>query len=154
MSAYVVKNKVINRILSGLNHTYGWHGLWCLEYDFLKALRGAQGDGEARESLGRELYAINCESVRYRYGDSDFDNLPGSIDPATGKSPAPYEYRLIGAPSLVQLYEDIKCWIYQSCESEVCQNDPVYKAIECFKARVADTIISGLPEYEKAGWDS
>ena len=59
MSAFVVNNEVINRIIAGLCHTYQQgRGLWCLEYDHLKALRGAQGDNQDREMLGRELYAV------------------------------------------------------------------------------------------------
>jgi len=156
MSAYVVNNAVINRILQGLNYSgyRGSFGLWSLGYDWLKALERAQGSHADQEELGHELYEINLESVRYRYDDSDLDNLPGTIDQKTGKCPAPYEYENIPAPDIFQLYKDLGCWIYQSCESETCRNDPVYKAIESFKHLVADTIISNMKEYENAGWDA
>lgn len=155
MSAYVVKNEVINRILSGLNYSgYGCsYGLWHLDYDWLKALKGAQGTKADRELLGHELYAVNVASVQYRYQDSPPDDLPGSIDLATGKSPAPYEYKSIPAPTIYQLHKDLDCWIYQSCESEATRNDPVYQAITDFKNLIANRLVENLREYAQASWD-
>lgn len=155
MSAYVVKNEVINRILSGLNYSgYACSmGLWHLDYDWLKALKGAQGTEQDRRLLGLELYAINVASVQARYPDSPPDDLPGSVNPATGKSPAPYEYRSIPAPTIYQLHKDLECWIYQSCESEATRSDPVYQAIESFKNLIANRLVQNLPEYAQASWD-
>ena len=151
MSAYVVDPEIINRILAALDG-FGDSGHWCLEYPALAALKGAQGTTLDQEMLGAVMYMVNIDSVRARYGNSEGERLPGSVDPATGQSPAPYEYHLEPQPKLVQTYKDIGCWIYQSCESEECCGHPVFKALDVFRAKVADAIIRNLPEYQTATW--
>jgi len=149
MSAYVVDPAIINRILSALANGRDGCGKWCLEYEYLKALKDAQGTREEREALGREMYAINIDSVCARYPDSN--RLPGTIGDGEGGIVG-YEYRLEESGGKCQTYKDIGCWIYQSCESEQTCNTPIYKALEIFRARVADRIINDLPEYQTATW--
>ena len=137
MSAYVVGDETINRILSGLlDKAFNGYpngpkptGLLAIE------------NGQEARALGGMMYQVNVDSVLYRY-DDDQSMIPDK----------PWSYQPSAPPTDAQLFKSIKCWLYQSCESEDTRNDPLYTALEEYASELAEHIVTRMPEYENAEW--
>jgi hypothetical protein len=130
MSAFVVQDGTINRVLGYLEHDrYG-------EYH-RRTLTDAHG-GIA--GLGAAMRALNVDAVRARYRDA------GDLVPAE-----PYRYRL-ELPGRVAAYKALACWLYQCAEGDAPEA-PLYLALEALHYSWAKEIVADLPEYERAVWD-
>lgn len=104
---------------------------------------------EALDLLGRQLYALNAEAVRQRYGDrADLSPLPEEycwkITFWTLKE-SELQYKM-------RLYKALRCLIYQCGEGNVPET-MLYKAMEERAHMMADEIIGLLPEWKAATWD-
>lgn len=138
MSAFIVQDNVINRIVSkvrdnrsGLEHPFKYLG-----YDL-------KGNREDCERLAVDLHLLNCDGVDDRYGKGT----------AAHDVAVCFQYRYSEA-SLIQVYKHAQCLRYQCAEGDV-RNRPLFKALDQFVKMLADTIIrTYLPEYEKAQWDA
>jgi hypothetical protein len=143
MSAYIVDNKTINRIVSALLYsrdTRSFNGPMPAMYN--KWLKEFTQDEP--EEIGAALYGMNCNAVMQRYPDCSKDDLPGPID-------AGYKYRDEPITSSVQLYKSFQCYLYQCSEGDVSEL-PLYKALTDFLYEIADHIITNTPEYDRAVW--
>lgn len=149
MSCYIVDDRIINLIISGLNGSHGRRGQYCLQYEDLLPLLRAQGSDEERQALGQVMFEINCASVDYRYDDKPSATWTHGPDTIPGE----YTYNNRVPCNIYSLLKAIECWTYQSCESDECRDHPVYKALEYMSHRIALDIVNSLPEYEAAeGW--
>ena len=143
MSAYVVDNKTINRIVSALLYsrdTNRFDGPLPAMYN--KWLKEFTQDEP--EEIGAALYGMNCNAVMQRYPDCSTDELPGPID-------AGYKYRNELITSSIQFYKSLQCYLYQCTEGDV-RTLPLYNALEAYQHEIADHIITNTPEYDNAKW--
>lgn len=135
MSAYVVENETINRVISAIINspltTYRWP-LGNLGYNL---------DTETdRQRLCHDMTALNVKAVRDRYENDEQDDVSDL-----------YRYKMELSLNPVQPYKSLECYLYQCNEGD---NDktPLFKALEVVKARMAAKIISSMPAYEAAEW--
>jgi hypothetical protein len=95
------------------------------------------------------LYQENVRSVRYRYPDDKWDDLPGPrvkpvhclVDPAE---------LLITLPkfSIVQLLKFCNSLEYQSCETDDYKQTKAYELL----CAIREELVRDLPGYEEAHW--
>lgn len=129
MSAYVVENRTINRVLTFLDSSNEWRYL-------LNGALGALGYPDSA-SLGKAMLDLNCESVRQRYGECTEDSSGYSYD---------YE-----SCDVFQALKSLRCWLYQSCEGD-CDRRPLFVRMEDISKEMSYYIVSRLPQYDAAHW--
>jgi len=127
MSAFVVKDETINRIVALLFSQK-------VEFCGIPLVLSTE---EQRARFGKELFDMNVESVRQRYGDE-----PECQD---------YQYQEVPAPSLIKGHKALSCLLYQSCEGDV-EKSSLYQMMDRIHARLAQKIVHLLPEWDKAPW--
>ena len=153
MSAYVVDDDCINRILTYLiNISTGNGHEWTLrplEEQGFQIKRNA----EEQKRLAEEMFKLNCKSVDERYGERqeekdgfvDFKYKPGLKEMAFGISELVYEV------TFFQALKSLACFLYQSCEG-TCDNLPLYLALRDVQNRLCINYVNNRPEYESAKW--
>ena len=125
MSAFMVCQQTINEI------TYAIKNDADENQGFFATMNAPQ--------LARKLAAMNAEALEQRYhGD-----YPVDIDA--------YTYKPERQDDMIQLYKSISCFQYQCYEGNVPECE-LYKHVEYYQAKLANSIIYGLPEFEKAEW--
>jgi hypothetical protein len=135
MSAFVVEDRTINRILGWLSN-YGNEHRSALQ----RVLGAAQleENEEWQERLGLSMFLQNVDAVNQRYCERN-----GELDLGycwSWENPTP-----------VQALKSLSCWLYQCSEGSIPER-PLYKAFRSLEASLAKDIVSNLPEYEKAEW--
>jgi len=137
MSAYVVEDKTINRIVNYL--AKNWHiiarqKLKEAGYDLEKI------EGQIR--LAQEMFDLNCESVNQRYEDR----------PArTEFHSEPFMFQKTDLITDVQAFKSLSCWSYQSCEGN-CNEHSLYKLMQEIEGDIARHIVYSLKEFDIAVW--
>lgn len=138
MSAYIVENKTINRIVNRLVcevRNYPFSGnlpqkLSELGYDLTSE--------QFAEKLANDMFALNVNAVKQRY------EKVGSIPK--------FVYFPDSPESLIQTFKSLSCWLYQCCEGDVPKSS-LYQVFDCYVEKyLLKRIIYELPEYEKAEW--
>lgn len=125
MSAFIVNPTTIDRIVTHIMDN---------EREFLGV---ATHSPDFAQQTGEMLYKLNVKSVNSRYRSRD-------------KAPQ-YTYSRTKA-SPVQAFKSIRCFLYQSCESDACLNSKAYKALDTLSNDIAANIVARLPEYDQADW--
>lgn len=139
MSAFVVSDETINRILSTLNH-----GTERQKAYRLVAIAQADGTPGSIETLGHALFAFNLRAVDARYGKGEA---------RTFRDPwADYQYRPTAPVSKVATLKALNCFLYQCTESDVPET-PLFQALKDLSNHWAHDIVSNLPEYDRAPWN-
>jgi hypothetical protein len=128
MSAYVVDDKTIHRIISFLNtnEARDW-----VDKSLPLDLRSD------REKLGVEMFKMNVAAIRYRYPDNKVKYV--------------FKFKDISAPDRIQALKSLKCFLYQCYEGKI-PNRKLYKQLENISCSLQYHIIRNLPEYENAQW--
>lgn len=152
MSAYVVSNETINKILAGLEYTKWKHmdyprapkSLYGKEY-------GPEFEPEQLAQSGRDLLALNVRAVQARYSDLakktatavvaefNLDNEAGEFVYVAGSH----------TPKPVELFKALQCFLYQCAEGDV-PSDPLYEELNDWANSIARHIVYQSDEYEKA----
>jgi hypothetical protein len=135
MSAYMVDDKTINRIVSYLYQEQDSHwtrGRLARECGVPMIAGGPE--------LGALMFALNIQGVNARYGDGEASNFR-PLD-------YQYEYELC---TKMQALKSLQCWRYQCSEGDVPET-VLYKIMDDYSHRLAESIVDALPAYEKAEW--
>ena len=136
MSAYIVDDSTVNRILAYLMHKEGY---------VARQLVTDHSTDASLPGLGQAMRDLNVAAVSARYPDDSLDNLPGPCPLL------PYAFEEELPPNPIAAYKSLSCFLYQCAEGYVPET-PLYKALEDLRARIAGDIISSLPAYETAAW--
>ena len=134
MSAYVVEDKTINKIVAFL----------AMNQDIKYALRneGIELNGqESQEKLGQELFEMNWEAVNQRYEE----------DPAWCRL-KDYKYSFELPGSDIQSYKSLRCLIYQCSEGNIDETD-LYKKMDRILNTLAHQIVGNLKAFQTAAWE-
>jgi hypothetical protein len=129
MSAYVVGDETINRILAWLRI----HQRYQSEDPEIKALGIGMGLGQALKDLNRA--AVTC-----RYPASK----------AEGNGVFHYSAKT-GTPSGYQMAKSVNCLAYQCAEGPISET-PLFKWLEQLGNEVCHKIVRESGEYEEAEW--
>ena len=140
MSAYIVDDKTINRIVAAaMLRTLGSLG------PLVRQFRLVPDNPEPHDwaALGSALRDMNVAAVIARYGPSD--SLPGP-------SPLlPYRFRLISAPSLIQTVKTLACYLYQCSEGDIPEQR-LYQQLDNWQAELCRYYVTESDEYDQAEW--
>jgi len=137
MSAYVVDDSTINKVVSFLNakamgydgrHRYKVEG-----YDLRK--------DEDCEKLANDMFALNIAAVNWRYGEGT----------AAQFRPLNFVYRFQIPQPIIPTLKALECWSYQCAEGDI-PDDSLYKAMERVENAMRRAIVDALPEYKRASW--
>lgn len=139
MSAYIVEDETINKIVEGIRHAvkYG---------DGFKSLQLQPGfihkAGAADyQSFGELLFTMNVEAIEQRYGKGEAESF----------RPLDYEYHCVYPPTAIRFYRVLSCYLYQCLEGNVPET-PLYKIMYDVQVQLAMLIVQSLPEYDKIPW--
>lgn len=140
MSAFIVSDKVINRIVNYLNRNPSVfrHVFHDSGYKL--------DDSDDLARLALDIYTLNYDAVNERYA-----HVKGALP---GESDLSFQFRL-GAEGLatpVQVFKSFQCLIYQCSEGDVPER-PLYALLEKAASALASEIIRKLPQYDKCTWD-
>lgn len=131
MSAFIVKNKTINKIVSYIHHHH--------VYPFSMPPFSMPPHEYPLRSLGEKMNALNVEAVNARY----FNDLVDSSG---------YSFRYELPPTEIEAYKMLQCFLYQCFEGDVPESK-LYKDLEHVLARIASACITGTVQYQNASWD-
>ncbi len=147
MSAYIVDDETINRIVAGLSWASEF-GEWDrpLPKPTSKKLNLVYAGPDA---FGNILRNMNAEAVSSRYPNDNPDELPGPVD-SNGKN-SPYQYHQVEPPSPVQMVKSLQCYLYQCAEGNVPENN-LYKALDAYVSELCIHIVTNSAEYSTAKW--
>jgi hypothetical protein len=138
MSAFMVEDKTINRVVSFVDRQLR-KGVWpIIAQRFADA--GFVLDEGFCERLGKAMFSLNIRGVNTRYGDREAQSFRTLT----------YRYQPEWA-SEIQVYKSLCCWRYQCMEGDIPE-DPFYQLMQDITHVLADWIISHLPEYDRAVW--
>ena len=150
MSAYVLNNNTINRIVAGIESAMQ-NGSYSPNRPppDLPAYIACNFNPS---KFGRKLYEMNVKAVNARYPDTvnNPDAMPGLVD-ANGRHVS-YKYAPAMPPTKYQFYKDLETYLYQCTEGDVPSRE-LYKAVESYKNRLACWIVSNSQEYYQTRWD-
>ena len=132
MSAYIVKDKTINRVVTWLS----------VQPEFLQKRVAGNAeieieDPEFRFKLGLSMYKLNVDAVNERYQENHDPDLSFK---------ARHEFA-----NRIQVLKSLRCWLYQCTEGEAVTR-PLYKAMETLRDFLALEIVESMPKYEAAEW--
>lgn len=148
MSAYIVSNEVINRILSGIESGRFNNNL-SIGIPRPSAAHCTELLNAPIEELGQELYKLNYLAVCKRYPDAGHNDLPG---PYNDGALLGYEYKpIFPGPTLQQLYKDLSCLIYQCSEGDI-PDRALYKELVDYKIDLAEAFLNRSPGYNDLPW--
>lgn len=139
MSAFIVKDKTINRILAYMiaDHTLSYdRGTLGLDFTDAKSLEASA------TMLGRAMMAMNCAAFNSRYGEGEAERELGDNR---------YNFQSISAPSKFQAASSLRCFLYQCSEGDI-PNRLLFKAISDYADALAWSIVRDTPEYKNAEW--
>ena len=136
MSAHVVNDETINKIVSFLNfgNTY-WDDHTC---PFREIGYKIPYIVEDYERLANDLFQMNVSAVKQRYSQDTQE----------------YTYKFhttINVRPAVEVYKAAQCLCYQCSEGNV-PDTSLYKALDQFRSNLAEVIIANMPEYKSAYW--
>ena len=137
MSAYVVEDETINRIVAWLEcdkigsehvatHILTAHGYTC---------------DEEFERLAHEMFQLNVDAVNQRYGPGEAEKF----------RPLDFQYAVKMPPTPIQALKALQCLLYQCSEGDVPES-PLYQMLREIESTIARAIVSRLPEYTNAAW--
>ena len=138
MSAFVVEDKTINRVVTFL--ATDREGDW-IRRQIQEKLGLDLTSWIGRETLGKLMFSLNCDAVNQRYGD----------DQAQEFRPLNYEYRMDIPCNRIQAFKSLQCWHYQCSEGDIDQN-PLYQTMERVQGVIAEMIVTRLPAYDSLQW--
>lgn len=131
MSAYVVEDRTIDRILTYL--TMDAEAVPSLLPRVAAAAGARPGDASA---IGRALLAMNVRAVNARYSEH-------AAAPAYTWTPAMADD--------AQYAKSLDCYMYQCSEGDV-PDEPLYAAMEHVRRFLGADLVRRLPDYEEAEW--
>ncbi len=140
MSAYIVEDKTINRVVTWFKRevaTNRHFTLDCLAREYGVDLTSDQWE----EKLAQAMFQLNCDGVNAQYGNGEAEKF----------RPLNFTYKPEIYHSLVQVLKSLQCWMYQCNEEDVPQTK-LYQLFEAVEHHLALKIVMDLPEYDKATW--
>jgi hypothetical protein len=135
MSAFLVAEKTLNRILSYLNRELRRSAR--LHAKFATDL-GVNFAGDWQTASGQNMWDLNQLALGYRYDDPKQELL--------------YRFSYVSCPA-IQAYKSLQCWLYQCCEGDIPDASKLYTFFDTVVAgHIANSIITTTPAYDQAEW--
>ncbi len=143
MSAYVESKRHIDALVDFALFQGSEHGRFTY-YHGAQRYELALGDGD--DETGAMLWNENVRSVRYRYPDSDGNNLPGPVGLTPGMVDT-YRFEALAQPlTPVEVLMALAGYEYQSCEHPEWATSRAH----AFCGALRRAAIDALPGYDEA----
>lgn len=138
MSAFVVEDKTINRIVTflAMDRDVDW-----MRRDIVRKLGFSIADQAGKEKLGKLMFELNVNAVNQRYGP----------DEAASFRLLDYKFRTELYGNSIQVFKSLECWLYQCSEGNVPESE-LYQFMEHIAGQIAKGIVMNLPAYDKLAW--
>ena len=138
MSAYIVEDETINKIVRGIEYAMGFHASldFHLSLDFYTKCGAVDP-----QTLGEMLFDLNIQGVESRYGEGEAGKF----------RPLDYKYQSVPPPTDTQFLKSLRCLLYQCSEGDVPET-PLFKAMKELSHSLALHIVSTSACYETATW--
>jgi len=142
MSAFIVSDNTLQNIVrfldldvrfSSSSKCYGSFKHILLKRGFNLEYR------EHKDRLIKEMALLNRLGVNERYDEKALEKEVHFIDDF--------------APSLVQAYKSLGCFLYQCDEGDIPEKNDLYKMFSEIYNQLAHVLARTLPEYDQAKWD-
>lgn len=138
MSAFVVEDKTINRVVSFLAYDReGGHIRRMIQERIGLDIESQVG----QETLGKLMFSLNCDAVNQRYGD----------DQAAEFRPLDYKYTRDFYAARLHAFKALQCWSYQCSEGNI-EETPLFQVMDRVRGDMAEMIVSRLKEYDTINW--
>ena len=142
MSAFIVSDTTLQTIVRFLDLDVRFsNSSKC--YGCLNRILQKQGFNfeypEHKDRLIKEMALLNRLGVNERYGEKALEKEVRFIDDF--------------APSLVQAYKSLGCFLYQCAEGDIPDENDLYKMFNEIYHQMAHVLARTLPEYDQAKWD-
>lgn len=138
MSAYIVDNKTINRIVNLLVHEVRNYPFSDNLKEVLAKLGFDLTTDVSAEKLANDMFTLNVSAVRQRY--SEVGPIP------------PFAYVKSSLESFMQTFKSLRCWLYQCCEGDVPKSS-LYQVFDGYVEKyLLKRVVYNLPEYHRAEW--
>ena len=133
MSAFMVEDKTINRVVSWLSDDQ--------EGDWIKRRLDIHlADNENSQEFRQSLFQMNIDGVNARYGEDESKEF----------RPLEYKFRY-ELTNQFQVLKSLQCLLYQCSEGDVPETE-LYKTMKDYEHSMAMRIVRNLPQYDKAQW--
>jgi hypothetical protein len=132
MSAYIVENQTIDRIITIIHNHFSNFAVVKICYPELGKYI------ENRDRLGTELLKMNIDAVSQRYNEKPVYPL--------------YNYRTPQPVSKMQGLKSLKCYLYQCSEGDIPEKSLLYKELDKLSGDIAYNIVSKMKKYDAAEW--
>jgi len=144
MSAYIVSDECINKILGFFNYSNDdlfnynlYKNLKLLGLDLEKDKYNSKVLDPQLQALGQKLLNLNFISVNQRYNTKD--------------KPTKFIFENIHLKDPIQALKSLNCFLYQSCEGKA-ENTKIYKILKDISTDIFKHIVYKLKEYDLAVW--
>lgn len=137
MSAYIVNDQTINRIIATLEQCKDFGDY--INYPTLTAELCAMMTECKPAEFGLKMYRLNLAGVEQNYSEdlSDLKNY--------------YHYRPVMVDTPKQLYKSLHCFLYQ-CDNGENDNDSLFRALDDFRSHLARWLVEQSREYDGLEW--
>ncbi len=145
MSAFIVEDKTINRIVSWFNKV----GMAGHVNDYIYCLRPLTELGYKLDTdlgckrLAEEMFTLNCDSIEQRYGEGEAEEF----------RPLDFNYHFVGSGTpIYQVLKSLLCFLYQCCEGDIPEQNQLYEALDKVSLNICCHLITQSKQYELAEW--
>jgi hypothetical protein len=130
MSAFLVEDKTISKILTYLDHEIR-RSNW-LRAKFENEL-GINFDADWQTKLGQKMWDLNQLALGYRYGDE--------------KEELTYTFSSVSCTP-VEAFKALQCWMYQCHEGDIPEKSKLYTFFDgIVRKHVAEAIVMKTPGF-------
>jgi hypothetical protein len=140
MSAYVVEDETINRIVAHLESQAMGRDDWGFA-QFMREQGYTMGQRADRERLANAMFALNVRAVEERYGEGE----------AAKFRPLDFAPRGVAPVGLLATYRALQCWLYQCSEGDV-EASALFRLMSQLSDRMAHAIVRNMREYQNGDW--
>ena len=136
MSAFLVEDRTINRVVTWLVHQRA--NSYYREL-IAPALGCECDDPDFAQKLGISMVMLNTDAVNGRYGQA---------------RPPDITYRFRNEPAAkMQVLKSLRCWLYQCAEHDIPKESALYQVMEQASLHLAFEIVRELPAWEALAWE-
>ena len=137
MSAFIVENKTINRILTYLELNQYQNGQW--ESRRLKEAGHDITTQDGLTILGRTMLNLNTDAVDQRYDEKNNREFVGK-----------YNFKTIPVDR-IQALKSLRCWIYQCLQGDIPERE-FFKLMDAISYQWMYAIINDMKAFQTADW--
>ena len=140
MSAFIVRDKTINRVVTWMAEETRRNPYFAQKIE--QGLLLSTDDNLWEAKLAQAMFQLNIDGVNARYGLGEAQKFK-TVD---------FTYQSEYARDKVQVIKSLQCWLYQCCEGRIMYS-PMYRFFDEWVVRyLMSQIIDALPTYNKAEW--